>query len=37
MTFDLHDGDDFVEFDDEMEDKLTEFFLDVNNKIVQTL
>ena len=37
MSFDLHDGEDYVVLEDEVEDKLTEFFYDVNSKISQTL
>lgn len=36
-SFDLHDGDDYVEFDEELEDSLLEFFQQVGEKIKQNL
>ena len=36
-SFDLHDGDDYVEFDEELEDSLLEFFQEVGNKIKQNI
>lgn len=36
-SFDLHDGDDYVEFDEELEDSLLEFFQQVGGKIKQNL
>ena len=36
-SFDLHDGDDYAEFDDELEDSLLEFFQQVGDKIKQNM
>lgn len=36
-SFDLHDGDDYVEFDEELEDSLLEFFQMVGEKIKQNM
>ena len=36
-SFDLHDGDDYVEFDEELEESLLEFFQQVWEKIKQNL
>ena len=36
-SFDLHDGDDYVEFDDDLEDSLLEFFQQVGDKIKQNM
>jgi len=36
-SFDLHDGDDYVEFDEELEDSLLEFFQEVGDKIKQNI
>ena len=36
-SFDLHDGDDYAEFDDELEDSLLEFFQQVGDKIKQSM
>ena len=36
-SFDLHDGNDYVEFDEELEDSLLEFFQEVGNKIKQNI
>jgi hypothetical protein len=36
-SFDLHDGDDYVEFDEELQDSLLEFFQEVGNKIKQNI
>ena len=36
-SFDLHDGDDYAEFDGELEDSLLEFFQQVGNKIKQNM
>ena len=36
-SFDLHDGDDYVEFDEELEESLLEFFQQVGEKIKQNL
>ena len=36
-SFDLHDGDDYVEFDDELEESLLKFFQQVGNKIKQSI
>ena len=32
-SFDLHDGDDYVEFDDDLQESLLEFFKEVGEKI----
>jgi len=36
-SFDLHDGEDYVEFDGELEDNLLEFFQEVGDKIKQSM
>jgi len=36
-SFDLHDGDDYVEFDDELEESLLEFFKKVGDKLKQSM
>jgi uncharacterized protein YfkK (UPF0435 family) len=36
-SFDLHDGNDYVEFDEELEDSLLEFFQEVGDKIKQNI
>ena len=36
-SFDLHDGDDYAEFDGELEDSLLEFFQQVGDKIKQNM
>jgi len=36
-SFDLHDGNDYVEFDDVLEDQLFEFFKNVGDKIKQSI
>lgn len=36
-SFDLHDGDDYVEFDDNLEEKLLKFFKKVGNKIKKSM
>ena len=36
-SFDLHDGDDYVEFDDELEESFLKFFQQVGNKIKQSI
>ena len=36
-SFDLHDGDDYAEFDGELEDSLLEFFQQVGDKIKQSM
>jgi len=36
-SFDLHDGDDYVEFDEELEDSLLEFYQEVGDKIKQNI
>ena len=36
-SFDLHDGNDYVEFDEELEDSLLEFFEEVGDKIKQNI
>lgn len=37
QSFDLHDGDDYVEFDDDFEDKLSKFFKKVSIKLAKTM
>lgn len=37
MSFTLHDGEDYVVLDDDMEEKLYDFFLMVNNKLAKTM
>ena len=36
-SFDLHDGEDYVEFDDKLENSLLEFFQKVGKKLKQNL
>lgn len=36
-SFDLHDGDDYVEFDDELEESFLKFFQQVGDKIKQSM
>lgn len=36
-SFDLHDGEDYVEFDGDLEDSLLEFFQQVGDKIKQSM
>ena len=36
-SFDLHDGDDYVEFDEELEESLLEFFKKVGEKIKKSM
>ena len=36
-SFDLHDGEDFVEFDEELEESLLEFFKKVGEKIKKSM
>jgi hypothetical protein len=36
-SFDLHDGEDFVEFKDELEESLLDFFVKVGDKIKQSM
>lgn len=36
-SFDLHDGNDYVEFDEELEESLLEFFQQVGDKIKQNM
>ena len=36
-SFDLHDGDDYVEFDEGLEESLLEFFQKVGDKIKQSM
>ena len=36
-SFDLHDGNDYVEFDEELEESLLEFFQEVGDKIKQNI
>ena len=36
-SFDLHDGDDYVEFDGDLEDSLLEFFQQVGDKLKQNM
>jgi len=36
-SFDLHDGEDYVEFDGELEDNLLEFFQEVGDKIKRSM
>jgi hypothetical protein len=36
-SFDLHNGDDYEEFDDELEESLFEFFQQVGDKIKQSM
>ncbi len=37
FSFDLHNGDDYEEFDDDLEDSLLEFFQQVGDKIKQSM
>ena len=37
MHFDLHDGNDYVNLNEELEDDLTHFFLDVSNKLAESM
>ena len=37
MHFDLHDGNDYVSLHMELEDELTRFFLDVSNKLAESM
>lgn len=36
-SFDLHDGEDYVEFDEELDESLLEFFQQVGDKLKQNL
>ena len=36
-SFDLHDGDDYVEFDDDLQESLLEFFKEVGEKIKKSM
>lgn len=36
-SFDLHDGDDYVEFDDQLESELLKFFKNVGEKIKKSM
>ena len=36
-SFDLHDGDDYVEFDEELDESLLKFFQQVGDKIKQNM
>ena len=36
-SFDLHDGNDYVEFDEKLEESLLEFFQEVGDKIKQNI
>ena len=36
-SFDLHDGDDYVEFDDDLQKSLLEFFKEVGEKIKKSM
>jgi len=37
MHFDIHDGNDYVNLNENLEDELTHFFLDVSNKLAQSM
>ena len=37
MHFDLHDGVDYVNLNENLEDELTHFFLDVSNKLAESM
>jgi len=37
MHFDIHDGNDYVNLNEDLEDGLIHFFLDVSNKLAQSM
>jgi hypothetical protein len=36
-SFDIHDGDDYIQVNDELEDKVLEFFEKVGDKLKQNM